>query len=63
MHARCLDNNVLEMKCCRERKNMNLPGVVVDLPTLTSEQKIRRVEYACSTIADMILSVHLMTSS
>jgi len=29
---------------CRERKNVNLPGVIVDLPTLTA--KVNNVEIA-----------------
>ena len=39
---------------CRERKNMNLPGVVVDLPTLTKKDEVDLVEWGVPNDIDFI---------
>lgn len=37
-----------------ERKNMNLPGAIVDLPTLTEKDEIDLVEFGIKNSVDMI---------
>jgi pyruvate kinase len=39
---------------CRERKNMNLPGVVVDLPTLTDKDKEDLILWGVKNKVDFI---------
>ncbi len=39
---------------CSERKNVNLPGVVVDLPTLTDKDKDDLVQWAIPNDIDFI---------
>ena len=38
----------------RERKNVNLPGVVVDLPTLTKKDEVDLVEWGVPNDIDFI---------
>lgn len=40
--------------CCRERKNVNLPGVVVDLPTLTKKDEEDLVQWGLPNDIDFI---------
>lgn len=39
---------------CRERKNVNLPGVVVDLPTLTKKDEEDLVQWGLPNDIDFI---------
>ena len=39
---------------CRERKNVNLPGVVVDLPTLTKKDEEDLVKWGVPNDIDLI---------
>lgn len=39
---------------CRERKNMNLPGVVVDLPTLTDKDKEDLLQWGVKNKVDFV---------
>jgi pyruvate kinase len=48
--ALCADN----LGYCRERKNMNLPGVVVDLPTLTDKDVEDLKGFALTNKVDFI---------
>ena len=38
----------------RERKNVNLPGVIVDLPTLTAKDEVDLVEWGVPNDIDFI---------
>lgn len=49
VHCRCENTATLG-----ERKNVNLPGVVVDLPTLTEKDKVDILEWGVSNKIDMI---------
>lgn len=40
--------------CCRERKNVNLPGVIVDLPTLTKKDEEDLVQWGLPNDIDFI---------
>ncbi len=39
---------------CRERKNVNLPGVIVDLPTLTKKDEEDLVQWGLPNDIDFI---------
>lgn len=43
-----------ELLKCRERKNVNLPGVVVDLPTLTKKDEEDLVKWGVPNDIDLI---------
>lgn len=43
-----------EVFYCRERKNVNLPGVVVDLPTLTKKDEVDLVNWGIPNDIDFI---------
>lgn len=49
VHCRCENSAVLG-----ERKNVNLPGVIVDLPTLTDKDKEDILEWGVPNQIDMI---------
>lgn len=49
VHCRC--ENSAELG---EKKNVNLPGVVVDLPTLTEKDKVDILEWGVPNKIDMI---------
>ena len=40
--------------CRRERKNVNLPGVIVDLPTLTAKDEVDLVQWGIPNEVDFI---------
>jgi pyruvate kinase len=46
-----------------ERKNMNLPGVVVDLPTLTEKDIIDIVDFGCKNNVDFIAASFVRKAS
>ena len=43
--------------CRRERKNVNLPGVIVDLPTLTAKDEVDLVQWGIPNEVDFIASL------
>lgn len=43
-----------QASCCRERKNVNLPGVIVDLPTLTKKDEEDLVQWGLPNDIDFI---------
>ena len=50
MVCSCMTSDVL----CRERKNVNLPGVIVDLPTLTKKDEEDLVNWGIPNDIDFI---------
>lgn len=49
VRCRCVNSSMLG-----ERKNVNLPGVIVDLPTLTEKDKVDILEWGVPNKIDMI---------
>ncbi len=48
---------------CSERKNVNLPGVVVDLPTLTEKDEVDLVEWGIPNDIDFIAASFVRKAS
>ena len=44
----------LDLNACKERKNVNLPGVIVDLPTLTKKDEEDLVNWGIPNDIDFI---------
>ena len=53
----------ISLPMCRERKNMNLPGVVVDLPTLTSKDEDDLVNWGVPNDIDFIAASFVRKAS
>ena len=56
--ARCVNGCKLG-----ERKNMNLPGAVVDLPTLTAKDEVDVVEFGIAENVDFIAASFVRKAS
>ena len=46
-----------------ERKNMNLPGAIIDLPTLTQQDELDIVEFGLNTGIDFIAASFVRKAS
>ena len=58
-----MEHNYLSLKKVLERKNRNLPGVVVDLPTLTEKDINDIVNFGCANDVDFIAASFVRKAS